>query len=574
MCTVRLLNFLKLDKVSQISFAEYHSKRNFVERVHAEENRALSKHGPFSSRPIHQNASVGSKEHLENMESVAEEVRKCIIQGSFGGKQLLCYRGIKQDEYIFDDEKEVQNFLSLNEEGKQKFPNKTYAPQNGSIMDSLVIAWNVDRHFCGDYITDHQAISNTLHDYPTCWTDKYSTIVYSPRPDIECRRYELQPIPDYLRWFKTNEAHYLPLEEVALLKGGWINIPAIFLPTKVLQLCFTVVPKPPEHILQQICLLSWLSAKEVTDYKQKLQDQFENQLKSEKEKERWKSHELYRTHTKPQLETLCRKSNIPVVSSLQKHQLVALLAEKQGESPPEYSTDTEYVGNLSSIPTTTKAINRLTIPYLRSVLSFHHLPTIGSKEQLVLRTYLLRLNRTADAIAREEGQLKDLIGIAQAIISEQRRLSFSSHIYRKRKYSMGRKSQFIPQPSHILSDEDLKNLFKPFLDFLDEQRKLRETNDKCGIAPVSRMQLKSDIKGDDLQQGIIQTGSKVKVRWTLEELEGTDWKGGWYTATVNSYDHNTDILTLTYSSEPGVPYEEELLPLLSNNKIKLIWSPL
>ena len=63
----------------------------------------LSKHGPFSSKPIHQNASVGS---LENMESVAEEVRKCIIQGSFGGKQLLCYRGIKQDEYIFDDEKE------------------------------------------------------------------------------------------------------------------------------------------------------------------------------------------------------------------------------------------------------------------------------------------------------------------------------------------------------------------------------------------------------------------------------------------------------------------------------------
>ena len=575
MCIVRLLNFLKLDKVSQISFAEYHSKRNFVERVHAEENRMLSKHGPFSSKPIHQNASVGSTEHLENMESVAEEVRKCITQGSFGGKQLLCYRGIKQNEYIFDDEKEMQDFLSLSEEGKEKFPKKNYAPRSGSIMDSLVIAWNVDRHFCGEYIRDHQAISNTLHDYPTCWTDKYSTVVYSPRPDIECRRHELQPIPDYLRWFKTNEAHYLPLEEVALLKGDWLNIPAIFLPTKVLQLCFTVVPKPPEHILQQICLLSWLSAKEVTDYKQKLQDQLENQLRSEKEKERWKSHSLYRTNKKAELETLCRKSNIPVVSSLQKHQLVALLAEKQGESPPEYSTDTEYVGNLASIPTTTKAINRLSIPYLKSVLSFHCLPIIGSKEELVLRTYLLRSNRTADVIAREEGQLNDLIRIAQAIISEQRRLSFSSHIYRKRKYSISRKSHllFIPQPCHICSDEDLKNLFKPFLDFLDEQRKLRETSDKRGTITVS-MQLKSDTRGDDLQQGLTQTGSKVKVKWTPEELEGTDWKGGWYAATVNSYDYDTDILTLTYSSEPGIPYEEELLPLLTNNKIKLIWSPL
>ena len=46
MCTARLLRVLKLHKISQISFAEYHSKRNFVERVHAEENCVLSKHGP------------------------------------------------------------------------------------------------------------------------------------------------------------------------------------------------------------------------------------------------------------------------------------------------------------------------------------------------------------------------------------------------------------------------------------------------------------------------------------------------------------------------------------------------
>ena len=39
MCLARLLKFLKLDKACQTSFAEYHSKRNFVERAHAEENR-------------------------------------------------------------------------------------------------------------------------------------------------------------------------------------------------------------------------------------------------------------------------------------------------------------------------------------------------------------------------------------------------------------------------------------------------------------------------------------------------------------------------------------------------------
>lgn len=36
-----LFECLKLHKLTQVSFAEYHSKRNYVERVHAEENRVL-----------------------------------------------------------------------------------------------------------------------------------------------------------------------------------------------------------------------------------------------------------------------------------------------------------------------------------------------------------------------------------------------------------------------------------------------------------------------------------------------------------------------------------------------------
>lgn len=121
---------------------------------------------------------------------------------------------------------------------------------------------------------------------------------------------------------------------------------------------------------------------------------------------------MYRCHTKPQLEALCRKSDIPVVSSLPKHQLVSFLVEKNGEEPPVLSTNgQEYSGDLSTIPGTTTAITCLTIPYLKSVFSFHNVSTIGSKEQLVLRTYLLRTNRTADVVSREEEQLKDLIDI-------------------------------------------------------------------------------------------------------------------------------------------------------------------
>ena len=66
---------LQLDKLTQVSFTEYHSKQNFVERVQAEENRMLSKNGPLGSKPLHKRATAGSKEHTENTESVAEEVR-------------------------------------------------------------------------------------------------------------------------------------------------------------------------------------------------------------------------------------------------------------------------------------------------------------------------------------------------------------------------------------------------------------------------------------------------------------------------------------------------------------------
>ena len=58
---------------------------------------------------------------------------------------------------------------------------------------------------------------------------------------------------------------------------------------------------------------------------------------------------------------------------------------------------------------------------------------------------------------------------------------------------------------------------------------MREDRDKS----VAK-QLPRDTKQSDTQQRIIQIGSKVKVQWTAEEVKGTNWKVGWYTATVNS----------------------------------------
>ena len=44
---------------------------------------------------------------------------------------------------------------------------------------------------------------------------------------------------------------------------------------------------------------------------------------------------------------------------------------------------------------------------------------------------------------------------------------------------------------------------------------------------------------DNLQEHIVQTGSKMKIYWSDEELQETDWRAGWYSATVHLYvDHN------------------------------------
>ncbi|CAG2246508.1 unnamed protein product [Mytilus edulis] len=52
MLLVRLVNFLNLDKVLQVSFEKLNSKDNPAERPRASENLALSRHGPFKTKEI------------------------------------------------------------------------------------------------------------------------------------------------------------------------------------------------------------------------------------------------------------------------------------------------------------------------------------------------------------------------------------------------------------------------------------------------------------------------------------------------------------------------------------------
>ena len=111
---------MNIDKVTQISFAEYLGKRNYVERVHAVENNLLSAHGPFNSKQVHAVCEAGSEEHKANMEKMAEDVVTCSNKGSFGEKPLMCFRGVA-DQMLFDDEDVLKTFAALSDYRKKTY---------------------------------------------------------------------------------------------------------------------------------------------------------------------------------------------------------------------------------------------------------------------------------------------------------------------------------------------------------------------------------------------------------------------------------------------------------------------
>ena len=94
---VRLLQYLRLNKICQVLFAEYHSKRNLVKRVHATEEKALSKNGPLES-PKH---DPRTPEHKAKMEAMADEVRIVFGQAKFAGQPILSVHGKDRVNYVF-----------------------------------------------------------------------------------------------------------------------------------------------------------------------------------------------------------------------------------------------------------------------------------------------------------------------------------------------------------------------------------------------------------------------------------------------------------------------------------------
>ncbi len=507
------------------------------------------------------------------MERVADDVKDCLKQATFGGKPLLCYRGIKPDDYIFTDEGKLKNFLQLSEENKQDFPCGRYHPNKSTLWKELVGAWSVDDGFVGDYNLDYSVLNNTFAEYRTCWKDKYTVSIYPTKSSVEgCRRTELQPLPDFVRWLKTSELHYLPYEErLQIRSGAWDDIPATFLPSKVLRLAYKLMPEPPQHVTKLLALLAWVPEAEVVTYFEKLSSEDAQTLKEDMAREQWKKHKLYSQHTKLHLEKMCHALKIPVASSLVKHDLVKLIADKNEEPSP--LPEVLYSGKLVTVPSTTKALSRVPVSKLRAVLSSHAFPTMGNKEELVIRVFLLKENRVSAMFAREQGQFKELISIIEDLILAEREASSlqsaCTHTYRRRAFTQTTCSSKVQVPA----DGKLDGIFEPLLAHLAIVQETREEiftkSVHCGVGHVSSKDtmMNTDV---ELKEMMSQPGARIKVKWTKEQIGSSGWKPGWFTAVVQAYDYDDDTLTVTYPSEPGSVYTLELSTSLALKEVKLV----
>ena len=138
------------------------------------------------------------------------------------------------------------------------------------------------------------------------------------------------------------------------------DIPSVYLPSRVLGLCFSVLQCPLMTDFTPIMDNTTRSSSSSTE--------------PELEWARWKSHQLYKSTTKLKLEAIVQRTKIPITPALQKHQLLFICDHYKEPCQIPY-----FLYTLEKIPPTTSGIKQLTIPKLKSIFPFSNLPPYGPK---------------------------------------------------------------------------------------------------------------------------------------------------------------------------------------------------
>lgn len=548
MLLVRLRRLLGIERVLQVAFAEYHSKRNPVERVHAEHTKQLEKHGPF-----HFNTALqpNTKEHVDDLNNLRDGIREELNQASFGGARTLVINGIgDENNFVFNDSKNLDEFLRMNEESKQKCETQYFPNVNSKIFQELVDCWGIDEDFTGIYSDDYNALcENYGGKNKTAWTDKYTTVIFNENSLAE-NIWE-QPLPDYIRWYMTGgEYHYMTFEQRReLQRGPWDNIKELFLPSRLLDMAYLSEPFISDSYIKEFSRLCWCPENEIRRYLQNKETEAETDYAETMHRAKWQQHKLY-NNSKESLENMCRENNLN--SNGTKNRLVENLVDKLGlERPLELQ---KYLGNLADVPSNIAEIKKLPVYKLKQFLRFHNIQWTGSKDQLALRVLALRTGTTNLLFRRERQGLLDAIQIAKKLIFSQITLNVTAHefVTRKRAFStpedaelgLDRPREAAGNPRQQKTKNDIGSVSLDSLpDIFRELEILIHASESAS----------SKRHDPDNREAIKTYGTRIVVKWTGEDNMNS-WQPGWYTAKVLSYHQDTDEIKIEYLSEPGTIY--------------------
>ena len=381
---------------------------------------------------------------------------------------------------------------------------------------------------------------------------------------------ELQPIPDFVSWQQSGELRYLSYEKTSrLYESLLIKTPELFLPSIILDNLFVINNTPPDDILSVIAILTWLPLDDVNRFFQNKNEKEEKEYQQHLSRETWRNHPLYKKKL-TELQQICKTSGLPTKGN--KHELVKSLAVRNEENEPS-RFQPHYDGDIKSLPSNMSDIKKLPIATLKYILKSHSISICGNKDELMLRVFLLKHGRPYLAAFNQVKAVKNTIQIAKAIISEEVKTYFleTDNVRRVRKHSVMLKNRSsLPVPEWIKCPSDLHNIFEPLERYINNG--IDKSNTACLSVPLSVENCVNfnDAEDESTYDAYFEIGTRIRVRWTKDEIGDSGWRSGWYVAEVQGSNILEDTVEVVYISEPKSIYTIEVTEFLGQGKLQLI----
>ena len=247
---------------------------------------------------------------------------------------------------------------------------------------------------------------------------------------------------------------------------------------------------------------------------------------------------------------MCKKKSLPTDGV--KYQLVKRLADGQ-------CTTAEYLA-FDSIPRTITELRKLTIFQLKSTLNEIGICSLGNKDDLILRVFLVKSNRENAICFQERQDILKTIEVAEEIIKRQytKRVVQVQRV-RKHPTSRFQVDNVFEIPDNINSFKDIPNIFADLKEFL-------KTSKKC--VPEEPIELIARVRSlESSYESFFEIGTVIKLKITDR---GFSLGCGWFSATIQDSETEMDEVTVTFLDKMDEIMTIEVAPLYGKGNIKLL----